>query len=106
VIKFRSSEIAGFDCHGSGHTAAPGAVRWLSLAAAPTFAAMALWTAVCGGQQDLLCMSSHGPWPLNGMMAMYVLMSIFHGPPWLILIINRRGLRAPVLNALLTPSTR
>ena len=48
-----------------------GAADWLSLAAAPTFAAMALLTAVVGG----------GP--------MYLLMSAFHSPPWLKVISSR-----------------
>jgi len=106
MSRFRTSEFAGFDCHGSGQSAAPGAVRWLSLAATPVFAAMAAWTAVCGGQQDMLCMSSHGAWPLNGMAAMYALMSLFHAPSWLILIINRRSQSAPALNGKSTLSTR
>ena len=90
----RSSGIAGIDCHGSGYAAAPGAVRWLGLAAAPTFATMAMWTAVSAGQQDLLCISGHGSIPMNGMVVMYALMSTFHVPPWLFLIFDRRGSRA------------
>ena len=53
---------------------------WLSLAAAPTFAAMALVTAVGGGGPlDAICGSS----PLGGMVPMYLLMSAFHTAPWL-----------------------
>ena len=62
--------------------------HWLSLAAAPTFAMMALLTAVLGG--DMLCMAAS---PLSGMVLMYVLMSAFHSPPWLKLIGRRRGAR-------------
>jgi len=76
---------------GNGGSAAPGAVGWLSLAAAPTFAAMALWTIGAGNQQDVLCMSSHGAW-LNGMAAMYALMTVFHASPWVTLIFGQRGL--------------
>jgi hypothetical protein len=80
---------------GSGHAAAPGAAGWLglslSLAAAPTFALMALWTVMSGGQPDMLCMSMHDASPLNGMALMYALMSAFHAAPWLKLISSRRS---------------
>ena len=50
---------------------------WLSLAAAPTFAIMALLTAT-GGQPQLLCSAAHLGSPLGGMVPMYLLMSAFH----------------------------
>ena len=60
--------------------------RWLSLAAAPTFAIMALLTAFPGGgAPDVLC-SAAGASPLGGMIPMYLLMSAFHSTPWLRLI--------------------
>jgi hypothetical protein len=60
--------------------------RWLSLAAAPTFAVMALLTAMPGGgATDALC-SAMGASPLGGMIPMYLLMSAFHSAPWLRLI--------------------
>lgn len=66
-------------------------VRWLRLAASPTFAAMALLTAVHGGgPADLLCSAAHGASPLSGMVPMYALMSVFHSTPWLRLISERR----------------
>lgn len=71
---------------GSGQAAAPGAAGWLALAAAPTFALMALWTVISGGPPDMLCMSMHDASPLNGMVPMYALMSLFHAAPWLRLI--------------------
>ena len=71
---------------GSGSTAT-GAVRFLSLAAAPTFAIMALLTAVGGGPADALC-STHASY-LGGMVPMYLLMSAFHSAPWLKLISSR-----------------
>ena len=58
----------------------------LRLAAAPTFAIMALLSAVGGGSKDLLCSAAHDSSPLTGMVAMYVLMSIFHSLPWLKLV--------------------
>jgi hypothetical protein len=74
---------------GSGHTAS-GAAGWLGLAAAPTFAIMALWTGLFGDQPDMLCMGMQGVSPLNGMALMYALMSTFHAAPWLKLISRRR----------------
>jgi hypothetical protein len=66
--------------------AARGAADWLSLAAAPTFAIMALLTGVLGGPQDMLCTSAQDASPLSGMVPMYMLMSTFHSAPWLKLI--------------------
>ena len=65
-----------------------GAAEFLSLAAAPTFAAMALLTALGGGGPlDMLCGADASP--LTGMIPMYLLMSAFHAAPWLRLIANR-----------------
>ena len=62
------------------------AVRWLSLAAAPTFAIMALLTGVLGGgPAEMLCSAAHVS-PVSGMVTMYLLMSAFHAAPWLKLI--------------------
>jgi hypothetical protein len=61
----------------------------LSLAAAPTFATMALSTACLGGGADPLC-SAHGS-PMSGMVPMYLLMTTFHAGPWLKLIPNQRS---------------
>jgi hypothetical protein len=64
-----------------------GVAGWLSLAAAPTFAIMALLTCVLGGHPpDMLCVTAHDACPLSGMAPMYLLMSAFHSPPWLKLI--------------------
>ena len=65
------------------------APRILTLAAAPAFAMMALWTALAGGAPDSLCLSLHGGAPLTGMGAMYTLMSVFHAGPWLTLLQSR-----------------
>jgi hypothetical protein len=66
------------------------ASEWLSLAAAPAFAAMALLTASNGEPATLLCSAAHGPSLLSGMVPMYVLMCVFHSAPWLRLISSRR----------------
>jgi hypothetical protein len=69
-----------------------GAVHGLSLAAAPTFAIMALLTGVLGGgASDVLCSAVQGASPLSGMVPMYLLMSVFHSAPWLKLIFVLRG---------------
>ena len=71
---------------------AHGAAGWICLAAAPTFAIMALLTGVLGGgAQDMLCAAAHDASPLSGMVPMYMLMSAFHSGPWLKLISNWRS---------------
>ena len=73
----------------NGNAATMGAADVLYLAAAPTFALMALLTSVLGGgSPDALC---SGASPLSGMVPMYLLMSAFHLAPWLKLISNRRN---------------
>jgi hypothetical protein len=83
--------------HASGDAASFRAADWLGLAAAPTFALMALLTGVPGGGPiDMLCSAAHGASPLSGMVLMYGLMSVFHSGPWLRLIAGRRhGDRRP-----------
>ena len=63
-----------------------GATDWLCLAAAPTFAIMALLTGVISGPADMLCTAARHPFPLGGMVPMYLLMTAFHSAPWLKLI--------------------
>jgi hypothetical protein len=72
-----------------GVAIARAAAEWLGLAAAPTFAAMALMTAALGGGAEPLC-SAHGSL-MTGMIPMYLLMSAFHAGPWLRLISGRTG---------------
>lgn len=74
-----------------GEAAAPGAAGWLGLAAAPTFAAMALVTSLPGTGADMMCAGTPGLPALGGMAFMYALMSAFHAGPWLKLIARRRG---------------
>ena len=64
-----------------------GAAEFLSLAAAPAFAIMALLSEVFGGGAiDALCSAAHGARWLGGMVPMYALMSALHLGPWLKLI--------------------
>jgi hypothetical protein len=78
--------------HEGGSVAVLGAADWLCLAAAPTFAIMALLTGVLGGgQMAMICSTAPDASPLGGMAAMYLLMSAFHSAPWLRLIFRRRG---------------
>jgi hypothetical protein len=77
------SESAG-NAAGRDNKAALGAADWVALAAAPTFAIMAL----------LVGVSSEAS-PLSGMVVMYVLMAAFETVAWLRLISTRRsGFRA------------
>ncbi len=58
--------------------------NWLCLAAAPTFAMMALLTAFSeAAAPGMLCAAPQHASPLSGMAAMYWLMSAFHSAPWL-----------------------
>ena len=73
-----------------GVLAARHLARWLALAATPTFAIMAVLTAMIGGgPADALCAAGHGS-VLGGMVPMYLLMSAFHSAAWLRLISERR----------------
>ncbi|UPK28819.1 hypothetical protein [Bradyrhizobium sp. 195] len=81
---------AASDASGDGVLAARRLAGWLSLAATPTFAIMAVLTAMIGGgPADMLCAAGHGS-VLGGMVPMYLLMSAFHSAAWLRLIAERR----------------
>jgi hypothetical protein len=70
---------------------APRAADWISLAAAPTFAIMALIAGAGGGGPMVgMCSPLGDGWVLSGMAPMYLLMSAFHSPPWLRLVSRRR----------------
>ncbi|WP_200940387.1 hypothetical protein [Caulobacter sp. Root343] len=56
---------------------------WLSLAAAPTFAILALWTLVFGDRDAAMICSGGRGGPISGMAVMYLLMAAFHLPCWL-----------------------
>jgi hypothetical protein len=70
------------------------AADWLSLGAAPTFALMAVATAILdSGTHQMWCSAAMHMSLLTGMVPMYALMSAFHLTPWLRLIsrwANRR----------------
>jgi hypothetical protein len=75
----------------NGVVAARHLATWLGLAATPTFAIMAVLTAVLGGgSADMLCAAGHESL-LGGMVPMYLLMSAFHSAAWLRLIAKWRG---------------
>ena len=85
-----SCQPAGNEQHGGPHHAGRqgssgrSAADGLALAAAPTFAVMALLTAVStDGPLGMLCSAGPAGSLLGGMAPMYLLMSAFHAPPWL-----------------------
>jgi hypothetical protein len=87
--------------HENGNVTARGAAGWLSLAAAPTFATMALLTGVFGGgPPDMLCSAAQDMSLLSGMVPMYLLMSAFHSAPWLKLISSRRKGLDPLVHGM------
>lgn len=57
--------------------------RWISLAAAPVFAIMAIVCVVWPGPMALMCAGDAGAFSLTGMAWMYALMSVFHAGVWL-----------------------
>jgi len=68
----------------------------LALAASPTFAMMALLTAVMGGgSSGMLGMTTHAS-RVSCMATMYLLMSAFHASAWLKLIGAGRVRKSPV----------
>jgi hypothetical protein len=67
-------------------------VRWLSLAAAPTFGVMAAVTGLQEAQgATMVCGPAPAGAPLSGMVVMYLLMSAFHLAPWLKLASDRQA---------------
>jgi len=55
----------------------------LCLAAAPTFALMALASYLSPGMAAMPCAATPDASPVGGMTTMYLLMSVFHLAPWL-----------------------
>ena len=88
------SEIdAGTFLSQSGRRTARGLATGLRLAAAPVFSVMALLAGLHGdgGAAEVLCLTADHASPFSGMVAMYLLMSAFHLPPWLLLLFGREG---------------
>jgi hypothetical protein len=81
----------GHETERRGDAAALGMAGWLGLAAAPTFAVMAILSCLSDGGADMMCSPAHDVSALSGMVPMYVLMSAFHVVPWLKLISRRRS---------------
>jgi hypothetical protein len=71
----------------------PGATGWLTLAASPTFAFMA-WIAANDAAPIAFCSAGSSILPIDGMTAMYLLMSLFHLTPWLKLACGRPRARS------------
>lgn len=65
-----------------------GVTALLALAASPVFGFMA-WLAANGGTAMAFCGSPHGIMPVDGMVTMYLLMALFHLPPWFKLVSSR-----------------
>jgi hypothetical protein len=63
---------------------------WLSLAAAPSFAMLALLNQNPRAGMPAFCAAVQGGSPLTGMVPMYLLMSIVHATPWVRLLSRRR----------------
>ena len=91
-----ANPIGAAGCDDEGGAAARDTANWLGLAAAPTFAIMALLTGVLGdGKMAMMCSTAQVPSSLVGMAPMYWLMSAFHAAPWLKLIAGRRRRTGP-----------
>jgi hypothetical protein len=74
----------------SPRNAVLGLAQSVRYAASPAFALMAALAQVYGGT-DPMCSAMAPTSPVNGMVAMYVLMSVFHVAPWLRLLAGRSG---------------
>jgi len=79
----------GSEISQTADTARLGVADWLCLAAAPTFALMALISGLQGGEAAMLCLGANAS-PLTSMPVMYLLMSAFHLAPWLRVISARQ----------------
>lgn len=68
-----------------------GLTGWIHLAAAPTFAMMALLNLLAVAPVGMLCSAGLGMSSLGGMTLMYALMGVFHASPWLEMISGMRS---------------
>src|SRR5262249_54716353 len=90
MSKLEAAMCGSDDARADGNVTTFSAADVLYLAAAPTFAIMALVTGLPGGSADAVC-AAMGTSSLGGMMPMYLLMSAFHLAPWLKLLAGRRS---------------
>jgi hypothetical protein len=75
---YPANATGGTGCDDEGAAAARGIANWLGLAAAPTFAIMALLMVALGDRtMAMMCSSTPDPVSLGGMVPMYLLMSAF-----------------------------
>lgn len=81
----------GNGCTTRGNAAGTPAASLPSLAAAPTFAVMALWSGIATGPAEMMCSTGGSALSVNGMAVMYALMSVFHVSPWLTLLSTRQN---------------
>jgi hypothetical protein len=87
IVADPAHSTGGASRYDEGATVALDKADWLRLAAAPTFAMMALLTRIHGGSvPDILCSAARDASPLTGMVPMYLLMTAFHLAPWLKLL--------------------
>ena len=82
VARLDEPQVSAVRRGAAASAAAQALANALALAAAPTFALLALWTAFAG-DRSMLCMGMQDASSLNGMAFMYALMSAFHATPWL-----------------------
>ncbi|SOB91525.1 hypothetical protein [Thalassospira xiamenensis] len=76
--------IGGMASKDGGYTAILRIARLLPFTASPAFALMALVTGISeAGSTNIICLTTDDISYFNDMVAMYLLMSFFHLPPWL-----------------------
>lgn len=73
------------------HIPVPRTATVLSFGAAPAFALMAVLAGLPADAMPVTCLGGADAPFLGGMTWMYVLMSVFHLPPWLKLIAARQA---------------
>jgi hypothetical protein len=92
---YPANATGGASCDDGGAAAAHRIAKGLGLAAAPTFAIMALLAGVLDdGKMAMMCSTAPAPSLLGGMLPMYLLMSAFHSAAWLKLVAGRRRTNA------------
>ncbi len=76
--------IGGMASKDGGYTTILRIARLLPFTASPALALMALVTGISeAGRTNIICLTTDDISYFNDMVAMYLLMSFFHLPPWL-----------------------